>query len=81
MVRYTSLRRPPRSGRRSLVQSDDSQATPMDNVNQRISDLCSAIIQESNPAEVIRLSAELNRLLADKIDETSSPADPSPEPA
>jgi hypothetical protein len=53
----------------------------MDDLNQRISDLCSAIAKESNPVEVIRLSAELNRLLADKLDGTSPQSDPTPEPA
>ena len=74
----------PYSGRRSLVKSDDSQTllrSPMEKINQRISELCAAITKESNPAEVIRLSAELNRILAEKIDKTSEPSDPTPETA
>jgi len=39
----------------------------MEKINQRISELCAAITKESNPAEVIRLSAELNRILATRL--------------
>jgi hypothetical protein len=69
------------------VKSDDSQVTLMDKINKRIDELCSAITHESDVSKVIRLAAELNRFLADKIDkmdqaDTAQPSsDSTPENA
>lgn len=53
----------------------------MEKIHQRINELCSAIAQECDAARVIRLTAELNRLLANKIEKTSPPSDQTPETA
>jgi len=50
-------------------------------INHRISDLRTAISEELNPNEVIRLSAELDRILAEKIKKTAAPSAPTAEPA
>jgi hypothetical protein len=55
---------------------------PMDKINQRINELCSAIIHESDASKVIGLASELNRLLVQKIDkmDENHKAQPSTDP-